>query len=300
MVPPDGHRWYDRRRRERYGPSAGVAVAITAAMFAAAFAAMGTVRVFRSWADDAPVTPLTIRLETPATPRPTPRPHRLTAPSGVPSALPSPAKPSEVSPLVTPGEPVQVAADTSRAAPKPAPTIVPGVVEPPRTGGTTPMAGVMSGAPVAPSGVTIGSRTANTEQYRDSVIHDRMIQVPLLMRTHPPQGRELAELRASQREAEKIARRTTTAGNSADLRVLQGAGMNGTGAVSGPGVVSIGLPLFSSGPSAAQRKKNDSLNTDYWLRMGRLNDRILAARDSARADSLRRDSVAKRKIVPNT
>ena len=57
----------------------------------------------------------------------------------------------------------------------------------------------------------------------------------------------------------------------------------------------VGLPLFSKGPSAAQRRKNEAIEADYQARLRRLQDRILLRRDSIRADSLRRDSLAKRR-----
>jgi hypothetical protein len=68
-------------------------------------------------------------------------------------------------------------------------------------------------------------------------------------------------------------------------------------------VVSVGLPLFSSGPSSAQRKKNDSLVADYQRRLRRLQDRYLKRdsirADSIRADSVRRDSVARAHRTPD-
>ena len=126
--------------------------------------------------------------------------------------------------------------------------------------------GTRGGAPMAPAGVTIGSRTPNTARFRDSVAGVRMRAIPELARTHAPTGRELAELRGSQQLAAVLQRRATTSGNSRDVHAMQGEGMGGDGAVGGaggsPGLagVSIPLPLFSSGPSAAQRKKNEQVD----------------------------------------
>ena len=62
--------------------------------------------------------------------------------------------------------------------------------------------------------------------------------------------------------------------------------------------VSLPLPLFSSGPSREQRKRNEALDADYRRRLARLQALAIARRDSIRADSLRRDSLARRGIRP--
>ena len=98
-----------------------------------------------------------------------------------------------------------------------------------------------------------------------------------------------------------------------DLYTPMGSGVGGVGAVNGGktgltmdsrGVgVSVPFPLFSSGPSPAERKRNEKLVAEYLAVLRALNDRILMKRDSIRADSLRADSVRlenllKRRIVP--
>lgn len=85
---------------------------------------------------------------------------------------------------------------------------------------------------------------------------------------------------------------------------MQGEGMGGEGAVGGSPAMHGGgmavssgfsLPLFSSGPSKAQRKKNEAIDAEYQLGLRRLEDRLLLKRDSvrilARLDSIRRDSL---------
>jgi hypothetical protein len=119
------------------------------------------------------------------------------------------------------------------------------------------------------------------------------------MRSHEPTGRERAELAASQLAAAMLQQRSTSSGDSRDLVHLQGKGKDGVGAVSAPGMVSMDLPLFSSGPSKAQRKKNEALDADYQARLRRLQDSVLSKQDrrladSLRLDSLRRDSLARR------
>ena len=136
-----------------------------------------------------------------------------------------------------------------------------------------------------------------------------MAEIPSIWKTHPPTGAEKAALETSQRVAAALQRRTTTAGNSNDLVHLQGKGMDGVGAVGGPGVVSVGVPLFSSGPSAAQRKKNEAIDAEYQARLRGFQDLVLSLRDkriadsvrldSLRLDSLRRDSLARRPKRPS-
>jgi hypothetical protein len=169
--------------------------------------------------------------------------------------------------------------------------------------------GIRGGAPVAPAGLTIGDRVKNTPAYRDSMAKSVMASIPQLAK-QPMTVAERRELEASQAQARKVMARATTAG-SREVHVMQGEGKDGEGAVGGnsdgvhvsvgqQGVtVSVPFPLFSPGPSPEQRKKNEALERDYSSRLGRLNDRLLLIRDSIRADSLRRDSLAKaRKVIP--
>jgi hypothetical protein len=121
-----------------------------------------------------------------------------------------------------------------------------------------------------------------------------MSSAATLARTRPMTERERAELEVSKQQARMTAQRTTTAGNGRDVHVPMGEGVGGVGAVGGGGVgSSISLPLFSRGPSAAQRKRNDSIFADYQARLARLQERLRAQKDSVRADSLRRDSLAR-------
>jgi hypothetical protein len=229
-----------------------------------------------------------------------------------PPARPAPAvKPPLAStkhaPAVTPVAPLDMPA--SRTAPVPT-NAVPQVAPPSttrdssgaasRSAATPPTGATGRGAPMAPSGVTIGSRSATTPAIRDSIARAKMNDVPGMMTTHPPTGAERLELEGSQRLAAALRERSLTSGNSRDLVTLQGKGKDGVGAVGGPGMVSIGVPLFSSGPSAEQRKKNEKLDAEYQLRLRRLEDRMLLKRDSLladslRVDSLRRDLLAKRR-----
>jgi hypothetical protein len=122
----------------------------------------------------------------------------------------------------------------------------------------------------------------------------QMASAALLARTRPMTQRERADLEESRRQAEMVARRTTTAGNGRDIHVPMGEGKDGVGAVGGSGGGgTIALPLFSRGPSAAERKRNDSIFADYRARLARLQERARIQQDALRADSLRRDSLAR-------
>jgi len=62
--------------------------------------------------------------------------------------------------------------------------------------------------------------------------------------------------------------------------------------------VSIPLSLLSSGPTRAERRRNEAINADNLARLERLQRMIITRRDSVRADSLRRDSLARRGARP--
>jgi hypothetical protein len=164
--------------------------------------------------------------------------------------------------------------------------------------------------------VTIGSRTANTQTYRDSMLSLKLKGVAEMAATHRPQGRDLQALRLSQQAAAKTYQRVGTAGN-ANVHVMQGEGIGGEGAVGGsPAMMSGGkrssatakdvaraggggfaLPFLSSGPSAKERKRNEAINDDYQARLRRLEDRVALNRDSVRRDSLRLDSLRRDSLV---
>jgi hypothetical protein len=153
------------------------------------------------------------------------------------------------------------------------------------------------GAPIEPAGISLTNRAANTPYVRDSILRVKMALIPGVAAERAPTGREKAELEQSQRNARALRARDLSSGNSRDLVVLQGKGMNGVGAVTtgpldgGGFVVSIPFTLFSSGPTREQRKKNEIIDADNQLRQRRLQDRMFLKRDSIRADSIRADSI---------
>jgi hypothetical protein len=103
----------------------------------------------------------------------------------------------------------------------------------------------------------------------------------------------------SKRDAYKLAQRVGTAGSN-EVHVPTGNGVGGVGATSGGIGGSIGLPLFSRGPSRAQRLRDSIVDADVRAGLAVLSARaaakrdslrVVAKRDSIRADSLRADSI---------
>ena len=307
MLATNAPRWNGRNA----GPgwqSVGVSVAVTAAAFVVAFAAMAPVPRWLASRRVDPDPPAVVRLEAPVapaqtrtqatnlTPRATTR--RSVAPVAVPTTVPTtPIVPPLTTPI-TSAPPRDSSGGSRRGASASAGPVRPSLGFP-----NNPQAGT-PGAPVAPAGVTENGRFLELPGVRDSIAAQKAALLELLMRTQLPRGAILAELESRRRVAERLARRATTAGNASDVHVMLGEGLDGVGAVNGgrtslsPLGGSIPLPLFSSGPSAAQRKKNEKLDADYQLRLRRLRERALLLAngqrlDSLRVDSLRRDSLAK-------
>jgi hypothetical protein len=289
-----GSRYFDRQQSERRWPSFLFSLGITAVLFASAFGAMRSLPKLVTGGQTKPSTStIVLQLPAPAEPapvvarsrvRPTERPpieKRRDEPAALPDVAP-PAASQIAVPIGVPG--TQPAARDSGGA---SPSSVSGA----STNATSARRGSGKGAPIAPAGISLDNRAANTPYVRDSIVREKMVGIPDLARTRAPTGREKQELEASQRQAAALRQRSTTAGNSRDLTILQGSGMNGVGAVGGPGIVSIPLPLFSSGPSPEQRKKNEKIDADYQMRLRRLEDRMYLKRDSIRADSVRADSL---------
>jgi hypothetical protein len=151
------------------------------------------------------------------------------------------------------------------------------------------------GAPVAPAGVSRIIAPPEVQAQRDAAAEAGRAAAQATQWNSITSDAVRQMVGAGQSIAVGTARRTTSAGNGADVHVMTGAGVNGVGAVEGSGLSSgsIGLPLFSRGPSAAQRRKNDSIDADNRAILGRLQELIKHRRDSVLADSLRRDSLAK-------
>jgi hypothetical protein len=232
-----------------------------------------------------PVVPPAVVVRPPTKTVPTPKravDDRIPAPTTPPNAVP-PAAASQAVALPTPVAASRDSGGSPASAPTPISTAVRG------------------GAPIAPAGITLhgapsGAGIVRESIVRDSILRTSMRAVPGIARNKAPSAAEREELAESQRQAEMVQRRTTSVGNSRDLKILHGNTMGGAGASTGGG--SVGLSLFSSGPSAAQRKKNAAIDSEYRMRLGRLQERVRVKRDSIRADSLRQDSLARKGRVP--
>ena len=322
--------WFDRRRPETNWPSIIVSIALTSGLFVSAFLAMQTVGHWTGARSEPPEPAVVVRLTPPPAtpprevPRKVPAPPTTNNPSTAPAvrdpgvSVPSSGAPAIPVPTIAPPAP-PVAADTTSHVARPSPGIPRGIVPPERPAGANVPYATPPGVAASPSGVTIGSRRANTPAFRDSVLTGKMQSLAEMAATHQPTGADLKALRLSQRAAAMTYRRVGTAGNP-DVHVMQGEGMGGEGAVGGSPVMmgggkrssssakdvaakaggSFSLPFLSSGPSAAERKRNEAIHNSYQLILRSLQDRIALKRDSARRDSLRldslrRDSLARRR-----
>jgi len=296
-------RYFSHEEKERRWPSLVLSVSVTAASFVFAFEAMRSVPALLNYSRSSDVDERVIlQFPKPVVPprvvTPLPRVREKARPSETPpppAALPPVAAPVAAPAIASPIERSSAPRDSGGASSRSASSA--------SSLGVPSRADTGRRAPIGPAWTRTYERPASTPQRRDSIMREKADEVPGIARVHEPTGRERAELEQGQREAALLRRRTSSAGNSADLVILEGRGLHGVGAVSGPGVVSVGVPLLSSGPSAAQRKKNEQIDDDYQLRLRRLQDRMYLKQDSIRADSvrldsLRRDSLAKRRRTP--
>ncbi len=279
--------------RESRWPSVVVSVALTLATFAAAFTAMRRVpRWIASPADrDAAVT-VHFQPPVPVPARRLPRPPLAAPVTPPPSVAPVPDQrttpASPAAPLASEKPtPNAVRADSGLSADRAA-------VQPSTAATAAPAARL--GAPMSPSGISRIIAPPDVQARRAAAADSLRAAVFAAMWKAPPSAAMKKEVDDSNRDAAAVARRATTAGNSADVHIVQGNGYGGAGAATGAlslGSGSFGLPFLSKGPSAAQRRKNDSLDADYRARLARLQELVRQRGDSARADSLRRDSVAR-------
>lgn len=279
--PPRDSRW----------PSLAVACALTLAIFIVAFTSM---RRAPDWLSpttaDRPIQ-VSVRLESPPpAPLPHPAPTRrapITPPRVVAPVAPNTPLPATqpVAPVAVPQPPVAPPRDTGIVGTKPSGEPAPPVASP----------ATRLGAPVAPAGVSRIIAAPEVQAQRNAAAEAGRAAALAAQWNSITSDAVRQMVGAGQSVAVGTARRTTSAGNGADVHVMAGDGVNGVGAVGGSSLSSgsIGLPLFSRGPSAAQRRKNDSIDADNRAILGRLQLLIKHRRDSVVADSLRRDSLAK-------
>lgn len=324
MLAAQGLHWLDRQPRGPRWPSFGVAAAVTAALFVLAFVSMRSVTPWSQTDREPASAPVVVlrppppvpRKESPVVPAPqvtpsVPRRIRPAPPIPVPQPTPQVIAPS-VTPIAPPiATPLPVApptaVDTSRA--RDVGPLIPTVPILRHNSGLSDTAmALRGGAAYAPAGVTIGSRTKNSAKLRDSIITEKMAMIPELARMGPMGAEAARGLEQSQNQARMTAQRTTSVGMTNGLNIPTGSGVNGVGAVNGGktgltmdsrGIgVSIPFPLFSPGLSPAERKRNEKLHAEYLAFLRHEQEVMLFKRDSIRADSLRRDSLFKRRVIP--
>jgi len=319
MLAAQGLHWLDRQPRGPRWPSFGVAAAVTAALFAVAFVSMRSVAPWSDTEREPASTPLVVplrpppaapRKETPVVPAPQPAPRIRTDVTPAPPTVT--AAPRVIAPIVAPLAPPTalpvappVAADTARA--RDVAPAIPTVPTLRRNSGLADTAmTVRGGAPsYAPAGVTDASRAKNTAKLRDSVITEKLAAINWLTALMSAEAK--SGIAQSQNQARMLMQRSTSVGMTNGLYVPMGSGVGGVGAVNGgkTGVtmdsrgvgVSLPFPLFSPGPSPAERKRNEKLHAEYLAYLRHEQEVILLRRDSIRADSLRLDSLAKKRAL---
>jgi hypothetical protein len=293
---------FGRRPADAHLPSVGISIAITGVLFAVALISMRTVLVFTN-TDTTSSAAVMVPLSPPTPP---PQARRDVAPVAPPKPIPPKTAVEQPTSPATPVVPAVTAPNVStppiaRAATAPRPPI-PRAVRDSGTGdekstapvGQNSTSAIRAGAPVAPAGVTSPSsteRAARDPEYRVVAPAVSLGSIAEAARK-PLTGQELADQQLAQRQADRLGRRATTAGNSQDLHVPVGQGAGGAGVSGGLGAGgSIPLPFLSRGPSRAQRARDEKIDADNRARLGRFAALIKARRDSALADSVRRDSV---------
>lgn len=258
-----------------------MALLATAAMFAAAFLAMHTVRLFPVFSSppDPVAAPVIIHFEPPPPPNPVARPQptvaaptpRVAAPVIPPVGIPTGIAPATTAPITA------VSPDSASGAPSRR------ITDLSPTSGLTPPKPIENprGAVMAPAGVTAPFRPLSPAE-KDSIEAVRAARLAEAMRK--PMTKEEKEGVRDNMEPGR-APRNTRAGSDGKVVPL----LNGGYAVAVP-ILSISV----GGKSAEERKREAAIDSVNRTILARLQDRAHLRRDSLRADSLRRDSLAKR------
>jgi hypothetical protein len=252
------------------------------AMFAAAFIAMRSVRmlpVFLSPAEEI-APPTIIRFELPA-PKPLPKPvPRATAATPAPTTVVAPtAVPTSVAPVAAQPAAVVAAPADSAATPRSRigdiPELSRGLIPP-------PVIAQPRGAAIDRAAVVAPFRPLSAAE-RDS-IYDVMMRA-MMAEVHRPLTKEEKETLTRMTEPGR-GMANTRAGSDGKVVPLMNGGVSS--AVTGGQMVggSFALPLFSKGPSPAQRKRDAAIDSTNRLILYRLQERARLLRDSLRADSL--------------
>jgi hypothetical protein len=212
---------------------------------------------------------------------------------------PNPRTPTTPEPTIAPAPaaPTTTPADTAGAKTAPPVRLTDIVVPSDRVEFNTSKARTGLGAAAAPAGLTDKSRIAGARaamSAHDSAFAAWAEAAHEIQRWSTMSREATAEVAESQQKVKQLAQRVGTAGNSGDVHVMSGQGKDGVGAAGGGGLGgSIGVPLFSRGPSRAQRVRDSVIDADVRAGLAILAARIAAKRDSIRADSIRADSARK-------
>jgi hypothetical protein len=251
------NRWLDATDTAPRARDLGLSALVTAALFAVAFGSMTTLRNADFFRPTGPGERVQwVPVPTPASkpaPLPPPRIARVRPPRAI-----APAEPAPVARDVAPAPRLQAPpADTAMQPTAAPPANIPLSIEPAKTVPYVPTT-ARGGAPI--SLAAVGGHAPMTARMRDSILAASMAEVPYLAGPRSP-------------NAVKIPPRP-----------------NGEPAIGGG--MSIPVPIFEPGPSAAQRKRDAVVAAENQARLYRLEDRLFQKRDSIRLDSLRRDSIA--------
>lgn len=317
MLAAQGLHWLDRQPQGPRWPSFGLAAAVTAGLFVLAFVSMRSVSPWSESMRESSPAPVVVPLRPPPaavqpkekeTPVPqTPQPTvRRQIERSMPVAAPSlPIVPPTVVPITPPiAAPIAPSTPGDTSRPRDLAPQVPTVPTLRHNSGLSDVdMGIRTSATYAPAGVTAGTRVRNSAKVRDSIITEKLELVPQLARTTPMSSEAQGAIDQSKAQMRILSQRATTAGNGRDVYVPMGEGVGGVGAVGGGKTglsmgpngltYSVPFPLFSSGPSPAERRRNEKLLAEYMAYLRRQNDRILLKRDSIRADSAFRAAMSK-------
>jgi len=290
---------FDFPRRSPRWTEIGASGIATAVLFLAALVSMTSVSDrarFRSGLDDGRTQTRVTFFPPPAPLPPAPRPKETPVqPRTAPRPTPVPPTAAPVLPAVPTAPP-----RTDTASVPTLPTAPPTNVTPPsdRVEFRPSAGGSGLGAPAAPAGLTEKSRAArgaSTMTSRDSSLAAWAAAAHEAQRWSTMSDDMKKSIAESKKDGVKLAQRVGTAGNSADIHVMQGEGKDGVGAVGGGGgsLGSISLPLFSRGKSREQRMRDSVIDAEIRAGLARSAAIIKARRDSVLADSIRADSLRK-------
>jgi len=243
-------------------PSGLIALVLTVAAFASVFVVSARTLLFQS---ETVLVERAIPLETLVFLEPTVSAPRVEEPPQLRPPVGVTARPAASSPRVRVVDTGSTPAPAARAKPStlagPEPTFLP-PYRPQSRSTPSPFELPRARNPFVPEAQW-------TRAQIDSTLEEMRHAIPIFAATRTPTAAERDSLMREQ------ARERTIPGRAPQM----------PGGVGG----SIGVPLFSAGPSAAERRRDSSANAEYVARLRRLQARVSASRESLRvADSMSR------------